>query len=160
MNRKLYLGRTPEDEEVGEVTPDGMVYSGKGIHKEIKGQVSEDGRVYQGTGTNRKYVGRVDEDGRIYSGQGILERVVGHVDSNGSVYENSLGISVRKGLELPIGQIRDSQPPAGLTPTTSLRDEIIGNWREDLLGKGFSKPESKPSRVLPEGAALLLLLKK
>lgn len=160
MNRKLFLGQKANYQEVGEVTPDGMVYSGKGIHKEIRGRVSEDGHVYQGTGINRKYVGRVDENGRIYSGEGILEHVVGRVDPDGSVYENPLGISVMKGLEIPVGQIRDDAPPTGFAPMPTLRDEIIGNWRETILGKVVSKPEPTPSRVLPEAAALLLLLKK
>lgn len=160
MNRKLFLGQKANYQEVGEVTPDGMVYSGKGIHKEIRGQVNEGGHVYQGTGINRKYVGRVDENGRIYSGEGILEHVVGRVDPDGSVFENPLGIPVMKGLEIPVGQIRDDAQPTGFAPMPTLRDEIIGNWRETLFGKDSSKPEPKPSRVLPEGAALLLLLKK
>jgi hypothetical protein len=160
MIRKLFIGKLLSQEEVGEVSSDGVVYGGKGVHKEPIGFVDADGRVYKTDGNQRTYKGRVDLDGHIYTGEGALERKIGRVDAKGTVYGSPWGNAFPLGVETPIGQIRDDTLVSNPPLTLNLRDEILGDWRKTLFGENTSKPEPKPSRTLPEGAALLLLFQE
>jgi hypothetical protein len=157
MIRKLFVGSFPQQKEVGEVSSDGTVYGGQGVHKEPIGLVDADGRVYEKHGTEQIYKGRVDLDGNIYASGPIMEQKVGRVDPDGTVYGNPGGIPLFRGTGFPIGQIRDATTPDSSPRMPGLKSDLLGDWPEVLIGKRMSGTEQKPSRVLPEGAALLLL---
>ena len=159
MNRKLFTGQFPNQQEVGEMSSDGVVYGGRGVHKEPIGFVTEDGRVYEKEGLTEKYKGRVDSDGYIYTGEGALEHKVGKVDSDGTVYGSPGSIAFFSALKLPIGQIRDDIP-ADKSSWIIDPGNNTKNWQGIWSGKGVEGSSPKPSRVLPEGAALLLLFQK
>ena len=45
MNIKLFTGQFPKQQEVGEMSSDGVVYGGRGVRKEQIGFVTEECRV-------------------------------------------------------------------------------------------------------------------
>lgn len=132
---KIYFGTDYSKKEVGEVSPDGTVYSGAGILSATRGRVDADGKVYT---DKSELVGEVSQDGIVYSTKGLFKVPIGEVSDDGTVYSGT-GF-----LKRPIGKVGEDS-----------NFGMLGNIGM-FLNPPLS-PEKKPSRVLPEGAALLLL---